>query len=89
MAGFTPQLSESFNSPHHQRFNYITLKKKEEEGHTHKLSCFFFYISDRSLLQRTNTVIVAVAFNLVASGCWKGFQETEPSALIMRFDPFL
>lgn len=62
--------------------------KKKKKGHTQ--TCFvFFYISDRSLSQRTNTVIVAVAFNLVASGCWKGFQETEPSALIMRFDPFL
>lgn len=50
-----------------------------------------FYISDRTLWQRSNfyIVIVATAFNPVASGCWMGFQERELSTLIVRFDPFL
>lgn len=64
---------------------------RDEKKKRETLTRSRFYISDRRLWQHSNfyIVIVAVAFNPVASGCWMGFQETEPSTLIVRFDPFL
>lgn len=63
------------------------METKYTHTHTHSR----FYISDRRLWQNSSVyiVIVAVAFNPVASGCWMGFQETESSTLIVWFDPFL
>lgn len=58
--------------------------------HTHPYTVCRFYISDRRLWQHSSVYIVIVAqtFNPVASGYWMGFQETESSTLIVRFDPF-